>query len=200
MATSVREEKHQTKNFQKDDDFDIHQQSTDNYSSCSTTCEDEQTTLDDMEDKSWFSSNIQSLDDLGLPADNSQSSAIADIDSDSSQSSSPTISKIIFVSHLPITLKCCHLRTFFPGCPSCVFCDLHIGRIPGSTTTDELWKLFPEAASIEYKQGKSTHDRIKLGYAFVHFVDMQLAAEVMQFAGQYRIHNEPLLISYKRLK
>ncbi|CAF1290767.1 unnamed protein product [Adineta steineri] len=64
MATSVREEKHQTKNFQKDDDFDIHQQSTDNYSSCSTTCEDEQTTLDDMEDKSWFSSNIQSLDDL----------------------------------------------------------------------------------------------------------------------------------------
>lgn len=97
--------------------------------------------------------------------------------------------------------------------------DLYVGRIPGSITHDHLQQLFPQAISIEYKQGKVTRDGVKLGYdmnqniidtltsfrfvntrfAFVDFGDKYTAAKVIKHSDQYYIDNQPLLISYKRL-
>jgi RNA recognition motif-containing protein len=99
-------------------------------------------------------------------------------------------------------------------------CDVHVGRIPCSATNDHLRQLFPEATSIAYRQGTSTHNRSKLGYvanmrvgycflllcllndrfAFLHFADIQSAARVIELAGQYRIDNKSLSVSYKLLK
>jgi RNA recognition motif-containing protein len=98
--------------------------------------------------------------------------------------------------------------------------DLHVGRIPGSVTYNQLQQLFPQATSIEYRQGKITHDQIKLGYemgrivtyrflyvcfvntrfAFLHFADIQSATQVIEHADEYHIDNQPLTISYKLLK
>jgi RNA recognition motif-containing protein len=98
--------------------------------------------------------------------------------------------------------------------------DLYVGRIPGSVTSDQLRTLFLEATSIEYRQGKITRDRVKLGYvmkrsvthlflficfinisfAFLHFDDIQSAAQIMQHTDQYRIDNQSFSISYKILK
>jgi len=95
-------------------------------------------------------------------------------------------------------------------------CDLHVGCIPGLVTGQQLRTLFPHAISIDYRQGKITRKRVKLGYrmkrsvihlflivgfincrfAVLHFVDIQLAAQVMQNADQYFIDNQLLSITY----
>jgi hypothetical protein len=46
----------------------------------------------------------------------------------------------------------------------CNFCDIHVGQIPGTVTNERLQQLFPQATSIQYRQGKITRDRVKLGY------------------------------------
>ena len=99
-------------------------------------------------------------------------------------------------------------------------CDLHVGRIPDSVTQDELQRIFPRAISIEYRRGKTTRDRFKLGFeikrsgtdhnrsnwfvcdrfAFLHFKDVQSATYVIEHANQYHIGNQPLSISYQLLK
>ena len=48
--------------------------------------------------------------------------------------------------------------------------DLHVGRIPGSVTSNRLQQIFPQATSIEYRQGKITRDRVKLGYEMIRSV------------------------------
>jgi len=42
--------------------------------------------------------------------------------------------------------------------------NLHVGGIPGTVTSDRLQQLFPQATSIDYRQGKITRDRVKSGY------------------------------------
>jgi RNA recognition motif-containing protein len=96
-------------------------------------------------------------------------------------------------------------------------CDLYVGQIPGSVTRNQLLKLFPQATSINYRQGKITRDRVKLGYeidrrvthnilfvcfidtrfAFLHFDDIQSANQVMDHSDSYYIDNQHLSLSYK---
>ncbi|CAF1415028.1 unnamed protein product [Adineta steineri] len=79
--------------------------------------------------------------------------------------------------------------------------NIVVKKIPENVTENDLKKLFFNSNRIKYiptrnVQKSNTNQKILLGYAFLSFINIEQADEVMNNASQYQINNQPLILSY----
>ncbi|CAF1285200.1 unnamed protein product [Adineta steineri] len=79
--------------------------------------------------------------------------------------------------------------------------NIVVKKIPENVTENDLKKLFFNSNRIKYIparniQKSNTNQKILLGYAFLSFINIEQADEVMNNASQYQINNQPLILSY----
>ncbi|KAK8734683.1 hypothetical protein OTU49_005931, partial [Cherax quadricarinatus] len=84
-----------------------------------------------------------------------------------------------------------------PRCSSINFCSLYIGRVPMTTTRDDLRKAFRTAAQIDYRRKKKN---LRTRFALITYGSQEEALKVFNSSKNLKINGEEVTVMFAKAR